>query len=251
MDRIRSIKKNTAYLTIWVAFSFFSSCSPPAEPTASSPAASVDRDAVLSRTERDFESAVLFRPNDNAEREAAVMRAPLLLLQNGSAGSEPPQVAYAQTETSWTFYWWGGAMSRPQAIHATLGDDLFPIAYQVFNDSDGAELWFADLEIEQQRSETLGSPLVDRRYALEPAASDAPELVIGGLYEPGPMPLGPFVYLWEGSNDVNVILCRCMAARVYDIVDSIGYELQPREAVELPQELDAWRPAAAQERLRL
>jgi len=251
MDRIRSIKKNTAYLTILVVFSIFASCSPPAEPPATPLAANVDLDAVRSRTERDFDSALLFRPNDNAEREAAVMRAPLLLLQNGAAGAEPPQVAYAQTETSWTFYWWGGAMSRPQAIHATLGEDGFPIAYQVFNDSAGAELWFADLEVEQRRGESLGSPLEGRRYALEPAVGDAPGLVIGGLYEPGPTPLGPFVYLWEESNDVNVILCRCMAARVYDIVDSIGYELQPREAVELPEELDAWRPAAARERLRL
>lgn len=251
MDRTRNIQRVSAFLTILGAFLLFANCGSEPPSTAPTTEKKIDLGAVRERTERDFESAVLFRPQDDAEREEAVMRAPLLLLQNGAAGAEPPQVAYVEGESSWTFYWWGGAMSQPQAIHATLGEDRFPIAYEVFHDSAGAELWFADLEVEQSGAEALGGPLEGRRYTLEPAIDEAPATLIGGLYEPGPTPLGPFVYLWEQSNDVNVILCRCMAPLVYDIVDSIGYELQPREAVELPKELDAWRPASAQGRLRL
>ena len=50
----------------------------------------------------------------------------------------------------------------------------------------------------------------------------------------------PFVYLWQTTNDINVILCRCMPALVFDIVDSIGYRLEPAENVTLPAELAAW-----------
>ena len=208
---------------------------------------SVDLDSVRERTERDFESAVLFRPLDDDERTDAINRAPLLMLEQGAAGAEPPTVAYRSDASSWTFYWWGGAMQQSQAIHATLDADGFPIAYEVFRDSTGAQLLFADLEAEM----AAGDPLEGRRYALEPAFEEQPALLVGGLYEPGPQPLGPFVYLWQTTNDINVILCRCMPALVFDIVDSIGYRLEPAENVTLPAELAAWSPQPAGDLLRL
>ena len=58
----------------------------------------------------------------------------------------------------------------------------------------------------------------------------APDVAVGGIFEPGSTPLGPFVYLWQGTHDVNVILCRCMPARVFDIVDSIAYTLSERDS---------------------
>ncbi len=79
---------------------------------------------------------------------------------------------------------------------------------------------------------------------MERDVGETPNVVVGAVFEPGSTPLGPFVYLWRETHDVNVVLCRCMEPRVYDIVDSIAYELKPGDT-------SGWRPSKLDEALRL
>lgn len=210
---------------------------------------SVDLAAVYERTDRDFDTAILFRPDDSAEGTPQWTLAPLLIVQNGRAGSAPPVVSYERTATGWTYRWSDVDGSRSQGFHATIGEDGFPIAYEVLRDSSGARLLFVDGTLEQAAYDQHGTSLPGRRFSVERGLDAAPDVAVGGVFEPGPTPLGPFVYLWEGTGDVNVVLCRCMPSRVSDIVDSVAYPLIPYDPETSAVELAT--PSPIDELLRL
>lgn len=197
-------------------------------PSPASPA--IDLRGVYERTDRDFDSAVLFRPDDAAADLPAFTLAPLIVIQNGAPGRPAPDVTYARTDDGWTYVWTDPLSGLNQGIHLTVGTDGFPLAAEVMRDSSGARLLFVDTSLEERAEKQFGLPLPDRRYAIERSIDETPDVAVGGVFEPGATPLGPFVYLWEQTHDVNVVLCRCMPPRVFDIVDSIGYTLKPGEA---------------------
>jgi hypothetical protein len=190
----------------------------------------VDLEAVYARTDRDFESAVMFRPDDATVGDPAYLFAPLIVVEGGTAGSTAPDVTYARTEDGWVYRWADPDSGIRQGIRVTLGDDGFPSVYEALHDSSGARLLFVDTALEQQAADAIGPPLPGRRFSIERGVEETPEVVVGATFEPGTTPLGPFVYLWNESYDVNVVLCRCMAPRVFDIVDSIAYTLTPGDA---------------------
>jgi hypothetical protein len=204
----------------------------------------IDLRAVYDRTDRDFESGVLFRPGEATAEDPAHLFAPLLIVENGDPGSTPPEVTYERTADGWVYRWTDPVSGIAQGIHATLGDDGFAIAYEVLHDSSGARLLFVDAMLEQRAAERFGPALPGRRFALERGLDETPDVAVGAIYEPGAIPLGPFVYLWNDTSDVNVVLCRCMAPRVFDIVDSIAYSLTPAEASD-------WRAVPLADSLRL
>jgi len=204
----------------------------------------IDLQAVYDRTDRDFESGVLFRPDDATEGDPAHTFAPLLIVENGEPGSVPPEVTHERTSDGWTYRWADPATGVTQGIHATLGDDGFPIAYEILRDSSGVRLLFVDAMLEQRSAEQFGPPVPGRRFSVERGLDETPDVAVGAIYESGTTPLGPFVYLRDESHDVNVVLCRCMAPRIFDIVDSIAYTLKPRDA-------SNWRPLPLADSLRL
>jgi hypothetical protein len=208
----------------------------------------IDLRAVYDRTDRDFDSAVMFRPDDSHEELPGFLMAPLIVLENGEAGRAAPEVSYEQTDDGWVYRWKDPVSGHEQGLRLTLGEDGFPLAYEALHDSSGARLLFIDIGLEEQAGERFGRPLDGRRHAVERSVEETPDVAVGGLLEPGSTPLGPFVYLWEGTHDVNVVLCRCMAPRVYDIKDSIPYGLTPY----IPSSTDeAPRRAALSDLLRL
>ncbi len=196
----------------------------PACRDAAGPSA-IDLDAVYERTDRDFDSAVMFRPDDATIEDPAHTLAPLIVVENGAPDSTPPEVTYHRTESGWTYRWTDPTSGVEQGVHLTLGEDGFPIVYEVLRDSSGARLLFVDMTLEQRAIDEYGPPLPGRRFSVERSLEETPDVAVGGVFEPGSTPLGPFVYLWSGTHDVNVVLCRCMAPRVFDIVDSIAYTL--------------------------
>lgn len=188
-----------------------------------------DLRAVYDRTDRDFDSAVMFRPDDAHAELPGFLMAPLIVIENGEPGRAAPEVSYERTNDGWTYRWRDPSSGRAQGVHLTLGEDGFALAYAVLADSSGARLLFVDATLEERAGERFGPPLAGRRYSLERSLEEAPDVAVGGIFEPGSTPLGPFVYLWEDTHDVNVVLCRCMPPRVFNIVDSIAYTLSPRD----------------------
>ncbi|NIM02192.1 MAG: hypothetical protein GTN89_15710 [Acidobacteria bacterium] len=193
----------------------------------------INLESVYERTDRDFESAVMFRPDDATAEDPAHVLAPLIVVENGAAGSTPPEVTFAKTEDGWVYRWTDPASGIEQGIRVTLGADGFPAIFEVLHDSSGARLLFVEMSLEQQAADAFGPPLPGRRFSIERGIEETPDVVVGATFEPGTTPLGPFVYLWSEGYDVNVVLCRCMAPRVFDIVDSIAYTLTPGDPADM------------------
>lgn len=208
------------WLGLWLVLMVSVHCGGPATVTSD-----VDTRAVYDRTDLDFDRALLLRPDDAAESLPGFSLAPLLIVENGASDRPVPQVTVVKRENGWTYRWTDAVTGVAQGLHLTLGADGFPLAYEVLADSSGARLFFVDATLEEQAAAAFGAPLDGRRYAVERGLDVTPEVVVGGLFEPGSTPLGPFVYLWEATHDVNTVLCRCMAPRVFDIVDSVAYPL--------------------------
>jgi hypothetical protein len=126
-----------------------------------------------------------------------------------------------------TYLWTVGPSSRAQGIRATLGSDGFPTLYEVLTDASGARLIFVAQALEEAAIGQFGDPLAGRRFTIERAVEEAPDVVVAGTLEPGPIPLGPFVYVTAPAGDVSSVICRCMESRVGAIVESLEYELVP------------------------
>jgi len=211
----------------------------------------VELRTVYDRTDRDFDTGVLYRPDDATEALPQHLLAPLWIVQNGRSSETPPEVTFERTTDGWIYRWWDPDAMRAQGVHATLGADGFPLAYEILLDSSGARLLFVDTTVEESAANEFGTPLPGRRFSVERGLDETPGVAVGGIYEPGPTPLGPFVYLWEETHDVNVVLCRCMAPKVFDIVDSVAYTLKPYDSSVAPAALAEWQPLPLDGLLRL
>jgi len=245
-------------------------CTGPEDPRTTLPALDDDsRREVYDRTDLDFESGVLYKPAEGTAEGTAWTLAPLLIQEirpeRGTEGPEPsgPTIVYYRKSsrqigdreyTQWTYLWSHPDTESAQGIRMTLGEDGFPAIYEVLHDSSGARLIFVAVTLEEEAREAFGAPLPGRRFAVEPSVEQAPDVVVGGLLESGPAPLGPFVYLWERGRNVNTVICRCMPSRVISIPNTATYDLaplDPRTAPETLQNLWAAHPLDLESVLRL
>jgi hypothetical protein len=226
---------------------------PPAVPDAST------RLALYERADGIFDEARLLKPAAAPDEDAARL-APLLMLQVGEHGEAPAlrdsTVYYRRSAVEigdrsverWTYLWsWGGPTEEPstQGIRMTLDDDGFPGIVEVLRDSSGARLAFVSTAFENEATARVGAPLAGRRYSIEPSVVDAPEVVVAGVFEPGPTPLGPFVYVEARARDVAAVLCRCMPSQVDRVPATSEYRLEP-----LDPSIAAFGPDPLELRLR-
>ena len=75
----------------------------------------------------------------------------------------------------------------------------------------------------------MGLPCPGRRYSIQASALNAPAIVVGGLVEDGPIPMGPIVYVESTTNAISTIHCRCTAAQVRIVSETRVYALRPME----------------------
>jgi len=201
-----------------------------------------DKRDLYERADEIFTAAHLLKPAEHAD-EDAIRLAPLLMLEAGdeSGIADPagaPTVYYERSDVEidgrtfeqWIYLWsypGSSGESPAQGIRMTLQADGFPAIFEVLRDSSGAQPVFVSTTLENEAAERLGSPLPGRRFSIEPSVQDAPRVVVPGVLEPGPMPLGPFVYVTEKTNDVATVICRCMPSQVESVIESSEYQLEP------------------------
>jgi hypothetical protein len=227
------------------------------------------RQELYDRADRAFAAAYLWRPSSETSDAERLDAAPLLMQETGGARGErepdpfgalewdergasrvvaaPPTVYFLDStveigDRSYgqrTYRWWypapsGTTAPATQGIRVTSGQDEFPAVYEVLSDSSGARLIFVATAVEQAAAEEYGPPLPGRRFAIERAVEDAPDVIVAGVLESGPTPLGPFVYLSKQTRDVGTLICRCMPSQVDVVLDSTEYRLISLSAEELP-----------------
>ena len=203
----------------------FGGCGPP-------PLDDATRRELYSREGETFGSALLWKPAGDESSGVVFDLAPLLLQESDSPDpSGAPEVLATESTSEvrggscpqLTYSWRYPA--SVQGVRMTLGADGFPAIFEVFGDSSGARVIFVASSLEEAASAEFGDPLPGRRFAIERPTAETPGVVVAGTLEPGPAPLGPFVYLSAGEHDVIALICRCMPSRVEIVLDSAEYPL--------------------------
>jgi hypothetical protein len=150
------------------------------------------------------------------------------------------------------YLWWYPAQvdAPPTArgVRMTLGDDGFPFVWEALGDSAGVRPLFVAADLDAAATASRGDPLPGRAFAVERAVAERPEVVVAGLLEPGPVPLGPFVYLTP-ERDIAALICRCMPSRVERIEANLLYDLEPLDPAWLAGLPAGARPELAPSRL--
>ena len=187
------------------------------------------RSELYDRSERPFASAVLARPAGETDDLA-----PLLLHEEGTTLPRPPAdvralrteiVLQGQQLTQWLYLWSYPGSRFYRGLRLTLAADGFPAIYEVLGDSSGARPIFVSTALEEAAAAEFGAPCPERRFAVERPLDQAPSVVVPALVDPGPQPLGPFVYLTDPARDVSSLRCRCMPSLVERVNTSVEYRL--------------------------
>jgi len=228
-SRPEKLVKGPLLSAVLLAALTFGGCGPP-------PLDDATRRELYSRDGETFSSALLWKPAGNPGVVGVFDLAPLLLQEGEEADPVgAPEVLVTESTSEirggscrqLTYSWRYPA--SVQGIRMTLGEDGFPAIFEVLNDSSGARVIFVTSSLEEAASAEFGDPLAGRRFAIERPTAEAPDVVVAGTLEPGPAPLGPFVYLSAGEHDVIALICRCMPSRVETVLDSREYPLAKSE----------------------
>lgn len=148
------------------------------------------------------------------------------------------EATYPQLRFTW-YYPSGGAhepglIGPAVALSITLGADGFPLLSEIRHVPQVGpytHILFVSESLERRAAEAFGEPLPGRRYAIERGVQDTPQVLVAGLVEDGPIPMGPYVYLDADSHRVTTVLCRCSPSQVDALLETTYYDLLPSDTL--------------------
>ena len=114
----------------------------------------------------------------------------------------------------------------------TLDDSGHAVIWEVLTDDSGMPLIFVATPLEEAARKEFGDPLPGRRYSIEADPQGAPNVIVPRVISPGPVPMGPFLYLDGPSHSVATLICRCMPSQFDDLAGDRQYELRPLSELE-------------------
>lgn len=230
-------------------------CTRPAPLADRAPPSEAEVAQVIKRTGAVFTNAIYYKPIDS-EPDAVRRMAPLLVqgVPDGSSLRRPPRIAPAATPNSqpilkldhstatvvagrhsqlaWTWQFSSSERvhcghGRPiaQAVRMSLDSTGSPVIWEVFDCRERYVVVFVAKSLESAALRAYGAALPGRRFAVERSAEEQPNVIVAGVLEDGPEPMGPFVYLDETCR-ITTILCRCMPARFENAVETIIYRIE-------------------------
>jgi hypothetical protein len=229
--------------------------------------------------ETQFSAAFFLKPTRDLEGREAFVLAPLIIqyaggdddtlerrlfggasFENGELrSSSTPAIVYFVFSTveihgrphrQVTYRWWypevpGRAAIVGQGLRMTLDDTGQPVLWEILFQAEGQRFIVASTPLEEAAVAEFGAPLAERRFALERPLGEYPDVFVLRVIAPGPVPMGPFVYLGDPVPTPVTVLCRCMPSQ-FDALRGDGYyELAPMAqlgndaAGGLPDELEA------------
>ena len=150
----------------------------------------------------------------------------------GIDGTDHEQVVYI-----WRYPASDGArrcISREgRGVRITLGLDGFPLVWEVLSTDARTTVLFVAESLEQAARRQFGDPLLGRRFAVERAADETPDVVVARIIDDGPVPMGPYVYLnAPPDRAVTTVLCRCSPSQVEEFIQTQYYDLVPLETID-------------------
>lgn len=236
-----------------------------------------DPNAIYARADLHWPAACLFKPDHQLEDQVEYSLAPLLLGRSDAsdpdagkryafgAVAKDTNGAFAVDVSKPTIYfgestailrgkeyrqlryqWWHSASSgrASQGFRMTLDAAGHPVIWEILTDDSGARLIFVATPLEEAAREEFGEPLPGRRHAIEAAIEGVPEVVVPRVIGPGPIPMGPFLYLEGPSHSVATLICRCMPSQFDALAGDRQYELRPLSELEAKGlNTSRWSPA--------
>ena len=128
----------------------------------------------------------------------------------------------------------GRSISREgRGVRITLGQDGSPLVWEALSTDTRTTVLFIAESLEQAARREFGDPLPGRRFSIERAADEAPDVVVARIIDDGPVPMGPYVYLnAPPSRAVTTVLCRCSPSQVEAFIETRYYDLVPLKTMD-------------------
>lgn len=228
------------------------------------------RTAIYDRTSERFDAAIFFKPRPGPHVHREFSMAPLIIQQVDASRPDAAQgekfgalrassdgllsvdtsnptiysseskamlngALFDQLSYLW-FYPGSGAevgeeRLAAQGVRLTLDSQGLPVIMEVLSQDAGMTAIYVNESLEARALEAHGPPLPGRRFSIESAVADYPNLVVANVIADGPMPMGPFVYQRSGSRAVTALICRCMPSQFDRSILDAEYELLPLETL--------------------
>jgi hypothetical protein len=234
----------------------------PSAPGAGNPTDS-ERSAIYNRSTNIFAAADFYKPSGTNQEDLHFKLAPLILQEvrtnepgQGASDVIAPDfrnainwalpVVYFQSDTvrirdkthaRFTYLWFypdrlGAPEERnlnAQGVRTTLNSSGQPAIWEILNEPDGTRLVFVAQSVEAAAQAEFGKPQRGRRYAIERSLEEASNSVVPRVFDDGPAPMGPILYLTAGTRSVTTLICRCMPTQAKSLLVTRTYELHPLE----------------------
>ena len=119
-----------------------------------------------------------------------------------------------------------------QGVRTTYDDKGRLLVVEVLRDASQLRVLYVSSKLERDAATTFGAPLPGRKFAVEQDPNEHPDVVVAGILDDAPAPLGPYVYVCGNNANVSTVLCRCTSAQFDQITRTLTYALVP--AANLP-----------------
>jgi hypothetical protein len=217
---------------------------------------------VRKRTETKFAQAAFLSPDPDSDVDVPLSMAPLIVQEFpvDASGCRQPPVSFgavtaqptgkARTDANCptiyllsseatiggsrfkqsTYLWFyppdsPGGRLRCRGVRTTIGSRGHVIIWEIlYSDTELQEIYVSE-PVEKAARGQYGPPLAGRRFSVEPALGEYPDVVVPRVVADGPQPLGPFVYLDAGLA-VATVICRCEPSQVEEFPSSGHYQLE-------------------------
>ena len=194
-----------------------------------------ERAAIYERANVFFDQTVLIKPEDSNRAEYRL--APMLVQQvvpDRKPGRIPYSVyfwrTFAQSQgralEQFNYLWFhqdADQEKQPQGVRVTFNREGMPILWEILRDASHAQIFFVSQSLEAAAMTNYPGALPGRRFYVEQAVGDTPNVVVARVLDDSQTAMGPIVYLNADSNDVATLICRCMDAQAKEVVGMGDY----------------------------
>lgn len=125
-----------------------------------------------------------------------------------------------------TFVWFYETDSgKPvwRGVRTWYGSDGFPLAWAYLRDGRSSVVFFVSASLEAAAGREFGLPLPGNRFTVE--RHDSATVVVAGVVEDGPMPMGPYFYVSASERDVTAVRCRCDRSFFATVAETFVYDV--------------------------
>ena len=229
-----------------------------------SPPQSSAAQTIIERTKREFRKARFNKPENSDASGIEQKLAPLIVEEFGEATSpkigallpspgkdhavpfRPATIYFDEREVECgslrhaqlIFVWWYEQQHEsrrvikptflPRGVRIVVDSDGMPVLWEALQHLRGLRMFFVSQSFELAAREQFGAPLPGRRFSVERSLADASNIIVSGILDDGPMPMGPYVYVDASSQRaISTIHCRCSPSQFEEIVETNEYELTP------------------------